>query len=196
VRESLQKALQAALLAPATQAVDAVLPLFVARRWGKADTLLRQGDVWGHAYFIEEGLLRMHFIRRDGKEFNKRFHAEGALVCPLTRAMEEGASLFALTAVERSLVWQAPSGDFRSALGALGAWEPLRGVLLERLVTHKLQREHDLLAYDGRTRYEQLCARDPALAHRVPLAQLATYLGLTDVSLSRIRRQQRNNESG
>jgi len=184
-----REALQSALLAPGAAVVDTVLPLFAARSVDKGATLLHQGEVWSHAFLVERGLLRMHFIRRDGKEFNKSFHAEGALVCPITRAMEEDASLFALTAVERSVVWQAPAGDFKRCLGQHGVWQPLRAVLLERLVTHKLQREHDLLAFDGRTRYQQLCLREPALAQRVPLAQLATYLGLTDVSLSRIRRQ-------
>ena len=72
---------------------------------------------------------------------------------------------------------------------AHGVWPPLQRELLERLLTGKLQREHDLLALDGRRRYEAFCQRFPALAERVPLVHLATYLGLTDVSLSRLRRR-------
>ena len=56
-----------------------------------------------------------------------------------------------------------------------------------RLVDAKLRREHDLLAFDGWGRYQAFRRTHPGLAERVPLSQLATYLGLTDVSLSRLR---------
>lgn len=60
---------------------------------------------------------------------------------------------------------------------------------MERLLTHKLQREHDLLALDAKARNEQFCAHAPGLANRIPRTHLASYLGMTDVSLSRFRRQ-------
>lgn len=181
--------LQAALMLGDAATVDAALPLFVPRQLRKDETLLHQGGVWGSAFLIEQGLLRMHFTRRDGKAFNKSFHAEGMVVCPITSAMAQLPSLFAITAVEPSRVWQAPARALQACLAQRGAWEPLRAALMERLLTHKLQREHDLLALDARARYEQFCALAPGLAQRIPLAHLATYLGMTDVSLSRIRRQ-------
>ena len=45
-----------------------------------------------------------------------------------------------------------------------------------------------VLTLDARRRYAAFCAREPQLAERVPLLHLASYLGITDVSLSRIRR--------
>ncbi|MEZ5727452.1 MAG: Crp/Fnr family transcriptional regulator [Burkholderiaceae bacterium] len=154
--------------------------------------MLAQGDVWQHALLIERGLLRLHFVRPDGREFNKNFYGDGALICPLTEAMWGAPSLFAITAVESGRLWIAEASPWRAALDAAGAWAPLRTELLARLVTHKLQREHDLLAFDGRRRYEDFCERMPTLADRIALRHLATYLGLTDVQLSRIRRAQRN----
>ena len=73
-------------------------------------------------------------------------------------------------------------------LGAHAQWEPLCTELLARLVSHKLQREHDLLTLDALRRYAAFVAREPQLAERVPLLHLASYLGITDVSLSHIRR--------
>jgi len=163
--------------------------LLAARIYEKGETLLRQGEIWKQAFLIEQGLVRMHVVRGDGKEFNKNFHAEGALIFPLTHEMESQASLFAISALERTVAWQARVEDFRTALSAQGMWEPLRARLLAGLVTQKLQREHDLLVLDGGARYRQLCASQPSLAARIPLFQLASFLGLTDVSLSRIRRR-------
>ena len=158
------------------------------RSVGKNTALLRQGEVWDKAFIIEQGMLRMAFTRRDGREFNKSFHYEGMLVCPITEAMTRKGSLFSIHTVEPCELLQAPATQLRECLDAAGAWEPLRTHLLERLVTQKLEREYHLLAMDGRTRYSHFCRTAPQLAARVPLAHLATYLGITDVSLSRIRR--------
>lgn len=94
-----------------------------------------------------------------------------------------------LSALEATRVWQAPWAQFRDALDARSLWQPLCSVMLARLLDQKQQREHTLLALNGRERYLRLCQQQPEVADRVPLVHLASYLGLTDVSLSRIRRQ-------
>ncbi|OZG70022.1 hypothetical protein BTA51_28250 [Hahella sp. CCB-MM4] len=180
--------LQRAIAIPDKQALADIEALFQHRSLKKGQTLLHQGDLWTRAFAIESGLLRMHVIDPNGKEFNKNFHLEGTLICPLTTDMEKKPSLFAVTALENSVIWEAPVIDFRSVLGDYGLWEPLRTRLLERLLNDKLQREYDLLTLDGTSRYQNFCHSQSSLAARIPLAQLASYLGLTDVSLSRIRR--------
>lgn len=162
--------------------------LFSRQRLRKGQPLLVQGAPWRHALLIERGALRLYFLRRDGREFNKNFYLDGALICPLTPAMWGEPSLFGISSLKAGAVWRADAGDWRALLERQGAWAALQRELLARLVTHKLQREHDLLALDGRSRYLAFCQRHPALAARIPLGQLASYLGLTDVSLSRIRR--------
>lgn len=185
-RDVLDDLLSAALPGVQPGIVASVVTLFRRQEHPKGGTLLGQAEVWRHALLIERGLIRLYFVRRDGREFNKNFYADGALVCPLTPAMWDEPSLFAIAAVEPSAVWRADASAFRHALGP--AWQPLQRELLARLVTHKLQREHNLLALTGSQRYLAFCRDQPRLAQRIPLAHLATYLGLTDVSLSRIRR--------
>lgn len=181
----------AALLRTALPDADAPPLATAARCFARVDarkgaSLVRQGDVWRHAFLVERGLVRLFFVRRDGREFNKNFYADGAIICPLTPAMWGEPSLFGIATLEPCVLWRADAADFREAL--TDAWAPMQRDLLARLVTHKLQREHDLLTLGGRERYLAFGQRHPVLAQRVPLAHLATYLGLTDVSLSRIRR--------
>jgi CRP-like cAMP-binding protein len=173
----------------ATQASAAELaPEFALQVLPRGAPILRHGELWRSAFVVESGLVRMHFLRRDGREFNKNFFIEGALVCPLTPAMWSAPSLFSISSVEPTRLWRCDAAHFREVLQRHGDWEPLQRELLSRLLTGKLQREHDLLALNGRQRYEAFCQRFPELAGRVPLMHLATYLGLTDVSLSRLRR--------
>jgi CRP-like cAMP-binding protein len=170
------------------QRLAALVPALQPARYRKAEPLLRQGERWARAFFVERGLLRLHVTGRDGSDFNKSFWPEGTLVLPLTEAMQQQPSLFGLTALEDSVVWQADLAAFTQGLAGHGLWEPLRTELLARLLDMKQQREHDLLMLDGRTRYARFCEQHPQLAARVPLVHLASHLGLTAVSLSRIRR--------
>jgi CRP-like cAMP-binding protein len=150
--------------------------------------LLRQGAIWDRAYLIQRGLVRLHFLQRDGHEYNKNFFAEGSLVCPIAPSMWREPSLFGISTIEAVTMWVVDAAVMRGVLAAHELWRPIQTELLARLVMGKLQREHDLLALDARQRYGEFCTRFPGLAARVPLKHLATYLGMTDVSLSRIRR--------
>lgn len=163
--------------------------LFTLRRVRRGEELLREGEVWRHAYWVQRGILRMFFSDAAGRSFNKNFHLEGSLILPVTAAMRDAASLFYIAAVEPGEVLQAPAAAVVACLAEAGRWDALRLRLLDALVTRKLEREHDLLSLDGRERYERLRAQEPQLLQRVPLVHLASYLGLTDVSLSRLRRR-------
>ena len=185
---TLLNTLQTALPALAPDALRALAQGFAPFTCDKGTPLLREGEVWRQVLWIERGALRLYFTRSDGREFNKNFFLEGALLCPLTPAMWGEPSLFEIGALEPGVVWRADAASWRARLDAVGAWEPLRTDLLARLVSHKLQREHDLLTLDARRRYAAFCAREPGIAERIALGHLASYLGITDVSLSRIRR--------
>ncbi|MES2949461.1 MAG: Crp/Fnr family transcriptional regulator [Pseudomonadota bacterium] len=172
-----------------THLLLSVVPQFQARSYKKGETLLHQGAVWDKAFFIERGLIRLHTIGLDGKDFSTGFWAEGGMVFPITADMEQQAAGFNISALEDSTVWQASMSDLRPGLENRGLWEPLRAELLGTLLGRKSQRELDLQTLDGRARYQKFCQQEPSLAARVPLVHLASYLGITDVSLSRIRRQ-------
>jgi len=165
------------------------IPQFRVQRYRKGQALLDQGAVWRDAFCIDRGIVRIHRVESDGKDYNRSFWAEGMVLFPITAEMEERASVFAVTALEDCVVLRTDIAVVRDGLDREGLWEPLRTELLRRLLSLKQQREYDLLSLDGASRYRKFCAEEPALAARVPLAHLASYLGLTDVSLSRIRRR-------
>ena len=171
------------------QLVTDLSPHFSPQKKPRHASLLSQGERWQSVYLIESGLVRMYFLRRDGREFNKSFFAEYSILCPLTPAMWQMPSLFGIACVEPLKFWRCEHQTFCTILQEHGQWQLFQNTLLTHLLTAKLQREHDLLALDGRKRYEAFCTRYPDLPERIPLGHLATYLGLTDVSLSRLRRQ-------
>lgn len=168
--------------------LQALSKSFSPHHYARNQPLLQQSQIWNKVFVIESGLIRMHFLRRDGKEFNKNFFRENALLFPLTPTMQTLPSLFGISCIEECKIWQC---DVRSFLGHLApdSQQALQSRLLMGLLDHKLQREHDLLALSALQRYEKFLKTMPSFADRIPLNHLATYLGITDVSLSRIRRQ-------
>ncbi|MFT3859189.1 MAG: Crp/Fnr family transcriptional regulator [Aquabacterium sp.] len=161
----------------------------------KGEVLLAQGECWHRAILVERGLLRLFFVDGKGREFNKNFFEEGALLLPLTKVMRHEPSLFGVAAMEAGRLWIASMEALHHRLSQAQQWQRFQRRALAFTLDHKLQREHDLLALNARERYEHFCRQRPSLASRVPLAQLASYLGMTDVSLSRIRRQLQNDRA-
>lgn len=154
----------------------------------KGEVLLRQGTLWDQVIFVDRGMLRMYFAGSDGREFNKNFYRENALIFPLTVSMQREQTIFEIAALERSLIWQMPLKSFQRHLEQMDGWAPLRSAFMDHLLTSKLKREHELLTLNGQSRYRKLCEDEPELARRVPMMHLASFMGMTNVSLSRIRR--------
>lgn len=181
--------IEKALLTKDPRVLLSIVPQFEPRTYKKGEALLGQGDIWDKAFFIERGMIRIHLIGLDGKDFNKSFWSEVTMVFPITREMEEQPSLFHISTLEDSVVWHAHLADLRAGFQSRGLWQSFHAEVLARLLSQKQEREFDLLTLDGKARYQKLCDTNPKLAARVPISHLAGYLGLTDVSLSRIRRQ-------
>ena len=157
------------------------------RRSIKGETLLVASDPWQHAYWLHAGVVRMFYLDTQGREHNKRFFIANDFFWPVTPALREKAAGFyiqALTDIHCD-VWSY--ADFRGAFECDKAWLAFSHLWLERLVDSKLARERDWLHLSAAERYQQLCDTSPRLIEQVSAQHIASYLGVTPVSLSRIK---------
>jgi CRP-like cAMP-binding protein len=158
------------------------------RSYRPGDALLRVGDPAATAWLIEQGLLRIYFLGEQGRERNRSFHAEGAWVAASV-APQVVPSPYTIEALEPTAAVELPYAE----LGQLQQEFPsLFGVVMEAVAwtfSRQAAREAELLLHDGEQRYLGFLAQYPELAARVPLHQIASYLGITNVALSRIRRR-------
>ncbi|PWQ96578.1 Crp/Fnr family transcriptional regulator [Leucothrix pacifica] len=159
---------------------------FAPKQFDANTTLLHQGSRWSNAYLIESGHIRMYFLNKDGKAFNKNFFGPGALILPLTPSMQHEPSLFSISCIGVGTLWQCDMQQFEAILPE-DTVKSLKYQLLTRLLDGKLQREHDLLTLSAKQRYQKLLEQRPDLAEHIPLHHLASYLGMTPVTLSRLR---------
>ena len=138
------------------------------------------------SWLIEQGLVRCYYLSEQGTQRNRSFHAEGAWVGgsmpPVTHP-----SPYTIEALE-------PTQTVELGHATLLAWhqqfpqiQPLLDEAMGCLFTHQSRREADLLTLSPQARYTAFLADQSALVERVPIHHVASYLGISNVSLSRIR---------
>ena len=174
---------------PLRQAAWLALP---RRALAPGEVLQVVGQPLGAVWFVEQGLLRSHFLNPDGRERTSAFHAEWQWAgLPPQRGAAAAAATCAIDALERSHVVTLDHA-------ALHAWlqqQPaLQSTLTDALLANLLalsRRQSALMMDSAEQRYRQFLAEQPALAERVTLHHVASYLGITNVALSRVRRRMR-----
>jgi hypothetical protein len=155
----------------------------------RGETLLSEGQHWKSVYWIEEGALRLYYLTSDGRSVNKNFYLEGALLWPITPSLQEYPVNFHIEALVGTKVWVTAWSDWRREARDWPAWQAHERRTLEMLLDQKLWREEYFLKYSAAERYRLLCSRHPNWVARIPLKHLASFIGVTDVALSRIRRR-------
>jgi CRP-like cAMP-binding protein len=159
------------------------------RRFERGALLARADTVMTHSFHIAEGLVRLYYTSLDGSEHNKGFAAEGRLVGSAASKILGQSAGFDIQALEPTTVLAMPYTVADELLDRHPAWERLRRLALERLYLEKEQREREFLLCDATERYRLFVQREADLAARLPLLHIASYIGVTPVALSRIRRR-------
>ena len=153
------------------------------------DHVFRQGDNDGALYFIKSGILKAYYIVDGGREQVKSFLSSGTIIGSLTAAYAGEPNTFSLVCLEDTeLVRFSFSGIRKLARENDSIAEGLTERLLS-LAMKKERREYELLCLSAEERYRLLLERSPELIARVAQQDIALYLGITPVALSRIKKR-------
>lgn len=160
--------------------------LFRKRSVKAGTVLLREGVVAHNTFMIEEGCLRTAYDHK-GRDITGQFFFEGEGVSSFESFQFGTPSLYRIEAVEQSVLWTISRPDLDRLLREIpGLRETANEYLLRRMAYYMRQ----LLSFLRDTpaeRYALLLKERPQVVQRVPQYLIASYLGITPVSLSRIR---------
>jgi len=148
--------------------------------------LLEEGQVSRTMFFIEKGCLRT-WINHDGKEITTQFFFEGDSVSSIESFRTNQPSLYSIESIEPCLLQAVSQKAFKETIDGS---PNLRRMFEERLFRRLFQGQqimYSFLTHTPQQRYEALLKRYPHIVQRVPQHYIASYLGITPVSLSRIR---------
>jgi CRP-like cAMP-binding protein len=136
---------------------------------------------------VVSGLLRLYYIDANGNEFIKSFCVENEIVAAYSALLLHEPSRLFIQALEPSTLLVADFAEYQAVSAQHACWQMVNSRIAETLFIKKEKREAALLLDDAETRYRAFLAEYPQLEQRVKQHHIASYLGITPVSLSRIR---------
>lgn len=155
----------------------------------KKDVLLREGETCNHTFFVAKGLLRAYTIDDGGKEHILQFAPEGWLVVDRSSVLFNDFSVQYIDAVEDSELILIPSNFFEGLAELSMDFQRLNNYLLHNHIRHLQKRINLLLSASAEVRYMDFLMDYPDIMMRVPQWMVASYLGITPESLSRVRKE-------
>ncbi|HSA16673.1 MAG TPA: Crp/Fnr family transcriptional regulator [Spirochaetota bacterium] len=161
-------------------------------RLGKNDYFVRQGDQPSRLAFIVSGLFRVYCVTEDGDEKTLAFRIPGQFLAAYTPFLEKKDSWYSIQALSEAELLYLPLDKFKKLSSEHPCWETVVKEYIVSLFIEKEDRERSFLTEDARTRYLIFIEKHPELVKRIPLIYIASYLGITPVSLSRIRGELKN----
>lgn len=164
-----------------------ILDLSMFRSFKKGAVLLKQGALSDESYFVLKGCLRCYYLI-DNNEKTTAFYTESESFSPICVVTKTPSEHY-VGCVEDSLVAVSNTAIEQEAFAKFPRFETLCRILSEKLLA-KNQASFDIFKYSSpEERYVHLLETRPELVQRVPLHQLASFLGVTPESLSRIRKR-------
>jgi CRP-like cAMP-binding protein len=177
------------LVSPPDPELDEFLKLFQIRSIEKGAYFVRAGDRSTELAFVNAGLLRFFYQTTDGKEFNKSFVAENQFTAAYSAFLTDMPTRFSIQALEECHLLICDLHMVVNMFDRHDCWERLGRILAEQLFIKKEAREAEFLLDDAETRYRNFQKQYPGLEGRVAQYHVASYLGITPVALSRIRKK-------
>ena len=162
---------------------------FTPRKIRKRQFLLREGDVCKHLAFVNNGCLREYTVDHKGEEHILQFAIEDWWISDLQSFLTGSASTRNIDAVHDCEVLMLERTARDSLLKAVPKMERFFRLLLESNYVATHRRINDSLATSAEERYLAFIKTYPALVEQVSQNQIASYLGITPQSLSRIRKE-------
>ena len=158
----------------------------------KGDYFLKEGEKPHNFAFIYQGLFRITYLHEKGKEFTKGFFPENTFISSYSALIQNRESHFSIEALEDSTIIVIDYNGFKKLFENHICWHKVLIALLEKAFCKKEEREREFLLFDAAARYENFQKEYPNLKDRIKQHVLASYLGITPVALSNIRKIYKN----
>ncbi len=155
----------------------------------RGEHLMRAGDENECEYFLLEGMLRIYMVGRNGDETTLGFYVAPCTLTPSVVRTNKTISRVFCVALAMSRVAAFPYASLVALMQRDNGVQKRGDQVLRQELTRRADREWGLAVLSGRERLLEFRDMYPDLEDLIPNHMIASYLGLTPVSLSRLRRQ-------
>jgi CRP-like cAMP-binding protein len=161
--------------------------LFIPKKLRKRQYLLQEGDVCRYTAFVEKGMLRMFSVDEKGNEPILQFSFEGWWLADLYSFLTDEPSNYNIEAIEECELLLITKPSWEILLEKVPAFERYFRILIQNSLIATQRRLMSSISETAEEKYTKLINNFPGCMQRVPQHMIASYLGITPETLSRVR---------
>ena len=155
----------------------------------KGDVLLTPGELVPHQYFVSEGCLRTYYISDTGKEYTLQFAVSDWWISDYTAFFTGEKSMFYIDCVKDAVVYKISKDSMEQLYSQVPQIESFFRIKMERFFGSYQKRILSDLALTAEEKYLRFLKSYPDIEKHIKNYHLASYLGITTESLSRVRHE-------
>lgn len=168
--------------------LEDILSCFEKRNISKNTMLIAQGEISNELYFIEKGMGRSYYLKENGKEITQWFFGSSKFMSSVDSFFQQTPSIYYLEILEDSVVYSISKKNMDILFAKYHKMEQLGRLVSIEMLTKVVNKLNAIQFQTAKERYEYMVEEFPNISHRVALGYIASYLGMTQETLSRIRR--------
>ncbi len=149
--------------------------------------LHKDGEICQKIYFIEKGLARWYYYNEDGKDITDSFGLENSFITAFDSFFQRKPSRYLIELLEDSTVYSMTYADLDQSFEKFPEVQRVSRLILIQILEQMLDKNAALQFNNARQRYRFITEKHPDLLQRVALGHIASFLGITQETLSRIR---------
>lgn len=157
----------------------------------KNDYFIKSDDIPDKLAFIVQGVFRVSYLTQSGNDNTLVFRDENKFLSAYSSFLKNVKSKYSFQALEDSTLLYISLSDWIELCAGHVCWQIITTKYSQLLFVEKENRETELLGDDAETRYNNFTNNFPELAMRIPQFHIASYIGITPETLSRIRKKKK-----
>ena len=171
-----------------TTQIDLIKSRVVFKELKKDGYFQEAGKIPREIIFLTEGIMRVCYYNNKGDEITKYFMEENHFLADINSYNQEIPSTEYIQAVTDCSYFVLSKNAMRELSMTIIEWDNIIAKITSKGLADKVNKISTMMTEDAKERYLSFLEKFPNLANRIPLSYLASYLGITQSSLSRIRR--------
>ena len=169
------------------EAEEHIFSISKVRKVAKGDVLIRQGQTVNKTYFVTDGCLRSFCLDKNGKEHTLQFAIKDWWISDFIAIYNNELATLTVECIKDAEVIEFNAQDLKDIHSIYPEFEPYQRKNLERHVVSLHKRILNQLQLTAPERYDLFLQQYPDIEQYTPNYHIASYLGITQQSLSRIR---------
>jgi len=167
--------------------IDRIISCFKLRTVKKNTILLSEGEICKEFYFVHSGCIRTYYITKQGHEKTRYVAFENSIATSISSFISQQRSFEFVDTLENSELYSISHKDFYQLISDIPQWEKFYITLLEMAYLFQNKKIEDLVTLSAKQRYDKLMAETPIYVQRLSNKILASYLDITQETLSRLK---------